>query len=205
MVAANWRCCDVAGSIAIAWRASQIYRRPRENVRHAGLWAVIATNRVMSRLLADVRSMRRSGTITVYCRAGTVMPHGVAVGHRWIIASGVGAIVPGLPGVGLRAVARVGIVAVIARAGIVTVILMVGIVAVIPVVVERIEGVAITPPKRWVDASEPERGAEMPKATVEPAAVKPSTPPVKSPAATAAIIGIGHLWLNNSGSKQQCC
>src|SRR5215472_2770407 len=106
--------------------------------------------------------MRRSGTITVYCRAGTVLPRGVAVCHRWIIASGVRAIVPGLPGVGLRAVARVGIFAVITGAGIVAVIPMVGIVAVIPVV-EGIEGIAITPPKWWVDASEPKHGAEMPK------------------------------------------
>src|SRR6516165_5908597 len=132
--------------------------------------------------------MRRSGTITVYCRGGTVLPHGVAVCHRWIIASGVGAIVPGLPGVGLRAIAILGIVAVIAGAGIVAVIPMVGIVAVIPVIGKGIEGIAITPPKRWEDASEPENGAEMPKAMVEPAAVKPSTPAVKSPAATAAII-----------------
>jgi hypothetical protein len=42
----------------------------------------------------------------------------------------------------------------------------------------------------------------MPKAMVEPAAVKPSTPAVKSP---VAVIGIGHLWLSNGGSKQQCC
>jgi hypothetical protein len=42
--------------------------------------------------------------------------------------------------------------------------------------------------------------------TMEPAAVKCSTPPpAKSPAATVAIRGIGHLWLNNGGSKQQCC
>ena len=125
--------------------------------------------------------------------------------HRWIIASGVGAIVPSLPRVGLRAVARAGIVAVIAGAGIVAVMPMVGIVTVIPVVVEGIEGIegiAITPPERWVDASELEHGAEMPKAMVEPAAVKPSTPAVKSPAATAAIIGIGHLWLDNGGNKQ---
>src|SRR6516225_9442584 len=143
------------------------------------------TNRVMSRLLADVRSMRRSGTITVYCRAGTVLPHGVAMCHRWIIASRVGAIVPGLPGVGLRAIARVGIVAVIAGAGIVAVIPMVGIVTVIPVVVE---GIAKKPPIRCVDAAEPERGAEMPKAMVEPAAMQCSAvePAVKSP---AAIIG----------------
>src|SRR5215472_5769872 len=87
-------------------------------------------------------------TIAVYCRAGTVLPHGVAVCHRWIIAGGAGAIVPGLSGVGVgrRAVARVGIVAVIAGAGIVAVIPMVGIVA---VVVEGKEGIAITPPKRW--------------------------------------------------------
>src|SRR5215831_13510679 len=100
------------------------------------------------RLPADVRSMRRSGTITVYCRAGTVLPRGVAVCHMWIIASRAGAIVPSLSGVGvgLRAVARVGIVAVIAGAGIVAVIPMVGIVA---VVVEGNEGIAITPPKRW--------------------------------------------------------
>jgi len=47
----------------------------------------------------------------------------------WIIASGVGAIVPGLPGVGLRAIAILRIVAVIAGAGIVAVIPMVGIVS----------------------------------------------------------------------------
>ena len=35
----------------------------------------------------------------------------------------------------------------------------------------------------------------------KPAAVKPATTPMKSP---AAMSGIGHLWLNNSGSKQQC-
>src|SRR6516162_2020583 len=100
-----------------------------------------------------------------------------------------GAIVPSLAGVGVgpKAVARVGIVAVIAGAGIVAVIPMVGIVA---VVIEGKEGIAITPPKRWwEDASEPEHGAEMPKAMVGP----------------AAIIGIGHLWLDNGGSKQQCC
>jgi len=91
--------------------------------------------------------MRRSGAITVYCRAGTVLPHGVAVCHRWIIASGVGAIVPSLPSVGLRAVARVAIVAVIAGAGIVVVIPMVGIVAVISVAKVGIEGIGITPPK----------------------------------------------------------
>src|SRR5215468_8876806 len=91
----------------------------------------------------------RGGTITVYCRGRTALPHGVAVCHRWIIASGIGAIVPGPPGVGLRAVAIVGTVVVIAGAGIVAVIPMVGIVVVIPVVVE---GIAITPPKRWVDA-----------------------------------------------------
>src|SRR5215831_1503873 len=123
--------------------------------------------------------MRRSGTITVYCRAGTVLSHGVAVCHRWIIASGVGAIVPGPPVAGLRAVAIVGMVAVIAGAGIVAVIPMVRIVVVIPVVVE---GIAITPLKRWVDSSEPEHGAEMPKAVVEPAAMKPSASAVKSPA-----------------------
>jgi hypothetical protein len=89
-------------------------------------------------------------------------------------------------------------VAVIAGAGIVAVIPTVGIVTVIPVVGKGIEGIAITPPKRWVDASEPERGAEMPKAMVEPAAVKPSSIAVKSP---AAIIGIGHLWLSNGDSK----
>src|SRR6516164_10493190 len=98
-----------------------------------------------SRLLADVRSMRRNGTIAVYCRAGTVLPHGVAVCYRWIIAGGPGAIVPSLSGVGVgpKAVARVGIVAVIAGAGIVAVIPMVGIVA---VVIEGKEGIAITPP-----------------------------------------------------------
>jgi len=85
--------------------------------------------------------MRRSGTITVYCRDGTVLPHGVAVCHIWIIASGGGAIVPGLPGVGLRAVVIVGIVAVIV-ARIVAVIPILGIVVVIVV------GIAITPPIR---------------------------------------------------------
>jgi hypothetical protein len=167
----------------------------------AAVPAVIVTNRAMSRLLADLRATRRSDT-TVYCRDGTVLPHGVAVCHRWIIASGVRAIVPGSLGVGLRAVAIVRRVAVIAGAGIVAVIPMVGIVVVIPVVVE---GIAITPPKRWVGSSEPEHGAEMPKAMVEPAALKPSASAVKSPAATAAIIGIDHLWLNNGGGKQQCC
>jgi hypothetical protein len=108
----------------------------------------------------------------------------------WIIASGVGAIVPGLPGVGLRAVARVRVVAVIAGTGIVVVIPTVGIAAVIPVVVEGKEGITITPPKkRWEGASETEHGAEMPKAMVGP----------------AAIIGIGYLWMYNSASKQQCC
>ena len=68
--------------------------------------------------------------------------------HRWIIASGVEAIVPGLSGVELRAVARVGMVALIAGAGIVAVIAMVGIVVVIPIVGKGIEGIAITPPKR---------------------------------------------------------
>ena len=67
--------------------------------------------------------------------------------HRWIIASRVGAIVPGLPGVGLRAIARVGIVAVIVGAGIVVVIPMVGIVAIISVAKVGIEGIGITPPK----------------------------------------------------------
>jgi hypothetical protein len=119
----------------------------------------------------------------------------------WIIASGVGAIVPSLPSVGLRAIARVGIVAVIARAGIVPVIPTVGIVAIVREGIERIERIAITPPKRWVDAFEPEHGAEMPRAMVQPAAVKPSTPAVKSPAATTGIVGIGYLWLNNGGSK----
>src|SRR5215472_13410130 len=124
----------------------------------AALEAMIATNRVITRLLADMRSMRRNGPITVFCRAGTVLPHGVAVCHRWIIASGVGAIVPHLLGVGVGLRARIGIVAVIAGGGIVAVIPMVGI---IPVVVEGMEGKAITPPKRWwEDASEPEHGAE---------------------------------------------
>ena len=44
----------------------------------------------------------------------------------------------------------------------------------------------------------------MPQA-MEPAAVEPSAPVVKSPTATAAIIGIGHLWLNSDANKQQCC
>jgi hypothetical protein len=44
---------------------------------------------------------------------------GVELCHIGIVAGGVGAIVPGLPGVGVRAVAIVGIVAVIASAGIV--------------------------------------------------------------------------------------
>ena len=65
--------------------------------------------------------------------------------YRWIIAGGPGAIVPSLSGVGVgpKAVARVGIVAVIAGAGIVAVIPMVVIVA---VVIEGKEGIAITPP-----------------------------------------------------------
>jgi hypothetical protein len=105
----------------------------------------------------------------------------------WIIASRVGAIVPGLSSVGLRAITRVGIVAVIAGAGVVVVIPMVGIVAVI---VEGKKGIAITPPKkRREDASEPEHGAEMPKAMMGP----------------APIIGIDYLWLNNGGYKQKCC
>ena|SRR6516162_10276675 len=125
--------------------------------------------------------MRRRGTI---CRAGTVLPHGVAVCHIWIIASGFGAIVPSLPCIALRAVARVGI-AVIAGAGVVVVVPMVRIVA---IAVEGKEGIAITPPKkRWENTSEPEHGAEMPKAMVGP----------------AAIIGSGHLGLSNSDSKQQ--
>src|SRR6516165_3226889 len=57
--------------------------------RGTALQAVITTNRgFISRLLADVRSMGRSGPIT-YCGAGAVLPHGFAVCHRWIIASGV--------------------------------------------------------------------------------------------------------------------
>ena len=57
-------------------RAPQLSR-----IRWLFVIAVIVTNRVLSRLLADVRSMRRSGAITVYCRAGTLLPHGVAVCH----------------------------------------------------------------------------------------------------------------------------
>jgi hypothetical protein len=40
---------------------------------------------------------------------------------------------------------------------------------------------------------------EMPKTMMEPAGMKPPTTAVKSPASTAAMSGIGHLWLNNSG------
>ena len=105
------------------------------------------TNCCTSTTPSIARSMRRSGTITVYSRDGTVLPHGVAVCHVWIIASGGGAIVPGLPDVGLRAVVIVGIVAVIV-AGIVAVMSILGIVVGIPVVVV---GIAITPPIRCVD------------------------------------------------------
>jgi hypothetical protein len=57
-----------------------------------------------------------------------------------------------------------------------------------------------------------------PKAMVEPAAakpstpaaVKPSTPAVKpstpaEPSTPAAAMSGSHLWLNNGGSKQQSC
>src|SRR5262249_3532690 len=75
------------------------------------------------------------------------------------------------------------ILAVIAGAGIVAVISMVWIVAVIVGV-----GIAVTPPIRRVYPSDPEPAVKMTKTMVEP----------------TAIIGIGHLWLNNRGSKQQC-
>jgi len=151
--------------------------------------------------------------------------------HIRVIAPRVGAIVPGLPSAGLRAVAIAGIVAVIAVAGIVAVISIVGIIAVIPVIVV---GIAVTPPGTppigRVDPAKPKSAAETPKAMVEPAkpkamvepaAAKPSKPAVEpsKPAAVepskpaamkpstpaAAMSGIGHLWLNNGGSKQQCC
>jgi len=44
----------------------------------------------------------------------------------------------------------------------------------------------------------------MPQTMVEPAAVENPSIAVRSPASTAAMSGIGHLWLNNSGNKQQC-
>jgi hypothetical protein len=144
------------------------------------------------------------------------LPAGIAVCHIRIIARGVGAIIPGLPGVGPRAIAIVGTGAIIAAAGIVAVMPIVGIVAVIP---EVVIGIAVTPPIRRVDPSEPEPAAEMPKAMVGPAAMKPGavkaaavepgkpaavkapTPAVNPPAAIAAVSRIGRRWLNNSGGK----
>src|SRR5215472_10343601 len=60
------------------------------------------------------------------------LPTALALCHIRIIARGVGAIVPGLPGIGPRAVAIVGAGAVIAAGRIVTVIPVIGIVPVIP-------------------------------------------------------------------------
>src|SRR5438045_9493333 len=100
--------------------------------------------------------------------------------------------IPGLRGVGVRAVAIVGIVAVIAGAGIVAVIPVIGVIAVIVV------GIAVTPPKWGIDPSEPAAG--MPRARVGPAPVKSAATAVKSP---PVMSGIGHLWVNDSGSKKQ--
>ena len=137
--------------------------------------------------------------------------------HIRIITGGVGAIIPGLPGVGSRAVtiggmvaviagARIvagisiaGIVAVITGAGIVAGIFMVRIVAVIPVGV----GIAVTPPIRRVYPSDPEPAMEMPKTMVEPATVETPFIAMKTPASAAAMSGIDRLWLNNSGGKQE--
>src|SRR5215472_2986009 len=95
----------------------------------------------------------------------------------------------------MRAVAIVGIVAVIAGAWIVAVIPVIGVVAVIAVIVEAI---AVSPPIWGVDHSE--SAAEMPRTRMGPAAVKPTAIPVKSP---PVMSGIGHRWMNDSGSKKQ--
>jgi len=76
-----------------------------------------------------------------------------------------------LPDVGPRAVPIVRIVAIITGAGIVAVIPVVRMVAVIPIAVV---GIAVTPPIRRVDPSEPEPAAEMPKAMVGPTVMKPT-------------------------------
>jgi hypothetical protein len=48
---------------------------------------------------------------------------------------------------------------------------------------------------------------KTPKPAMKPSTptVKPSTPAVKPSTPAAAVSGIGHLWLNNGGSKQHCC
>src|SRR5207248_2000916 len=145
-------------------------------------------------------------TRTLLCRTHSVgkrlrsarrnrLPPGLAVCHIGIVAGGVGAIVPGLADVWVRAVTRVGIVAVIAGAGIVPIVPVIGVVAaVIPITV----GIAVTPPIWGIDLSEP--AAKMPKAMVGLAAVKPATIAVKSPSVMSRI---GHLWVNDSRSKKQ--
>src|SRR5438874_5399085 len=122
------------------------------------------------------------------------LPPGLALGHIGIIAGGVGAIVPSLPGVGARAVAIVGIVAVVAGARIVAVIPVVGVVAVKAVIVV---GKAVTPPIWGIDSYEP--AAEMPGTRVGAAAVNPAIA-VKSP---PIMSGIGRLWVNHSRSTKQ--
>src|SRR5215472_12326801 len=144
------------------------------------------------------------------------LPTALALCHIRIIASGVGAIVPGLPGVGPRAVAIIGAGAVIAAGRIVTVIPVIGIVPIIP---EVEVGIARAPPVRRINPSEPEPAAEMLRATVElgtmkraPVAVKltamePGNRAGARPTTTmkppASISGTGGLWLRNNGSKQQ--
>src|SRR5215831_12687788 len=95
------------------------------------------------------------------CRQGLArrdrLPPGLALCHIGIVAGRIGAIVPGLPDVGVRAVAIFGIVAVIAGTGIEAVVSVVGVVAVIAVIVV---GIAVTPPKWGIDHSQP--AAEMP-------------------------------------------
>src|SRR5215831_6394393 len=86
------------------------------------------------------------------------LPAAIALCHIRIIAGGVGAIVPGLPGVGPRAVAIVGAGAVIAAGRIVTVIPVIGIVPIIPIVEV---GITVAPPIRRINPSEPEPAAEM--------------------------------------------
>src|SRR5215472_16415498 len=83
------------------------------------------------------------------------LPTALALCHIRIIAGGVGAIVPGLPGVGPRAVAIVGAGPVIAAGRIVTVILVIGIVPVITIV-----GITVAPPVRRKNPAEPKPAAE---------------------------------------------
>ena len=125
------------------------------------------------------------------------LPPDLALCHIGIVAGGVRAIVPGLPGIRARTVTIVGIVAVIAGAGIVTVIPAIGVIAEIAVIVV---GIAVTPPIWGIDSYEP--AVEMPRAKVGPAGVKPAATAVNSP---PVMSGIGHLWVNDSGSQKQYC